>query len=550
MDDRVLARSWIFIALFAFGALCLPVRAASLSDLEAFTRSAANANRILADRGLQQAYRKALESYAPPKGPSAKEFETVWKQLELLRRQGLSSRLLEPRKPMAIQYAAPGKPTFRFERLTRAIHSVWLLENTRGGESCTPKDSLLLDRWAPLLKDVSMFAVEKDGRFIGTTLLLVPIKKAAASYTLVVPSDPSSQLPNPLLEAFLRDYRKREPGADPFAMITQDSPGSALRVAQVDANGKKSQPLGAFDQFQLKDPTAVKIAATAPTRCTPTPSNTAITPASRDIASIPSATTNVFMGAGTAPVSSGVGSGGTTQSAGEKESTGESKNFAAQKPTDLQPGSKKTLPAITANAPSINPVFNNTVNVPAPPNGNGQIPPPQLVTMTPSQQAAPNAGLSTPSSRTPTSIAANPANPSVVNQYFNGANASASPGSNTAGLGRLTQNDQRLLNAMDSGRRALAEHKPVPPGTIRDIARGSLITQNTELQKEAKKAISEMYYKGDPIEAYQALRDVQKQQPELAKNLIKQLNDDLCTYCKDCEYCQALQQKMEGSKIQ
>ena len=103
---------------------------------------------------------------------------------------------------------------------------------------------------------------------------------------------------------------------------------------------------------------------------------------------------------------------------------------------------------------------------------------------------------------------------------------------------------------MDSGRRALAEHKPVPPGTIRDIARGSLITQNTELQKEAKKAISEMYYKGDPIEAYQALRDVQKQQPELAKNLIKQLNDDLCTYCKDCEYCQALQQKMEGSKIQ
>ena len=38
MDDRLLARSWIFIALFAFGALCLPARAASLSDLEVFTR--------------------------------------------------------------------------------------------------------------------------------------------------------------------------------------------------------------------------------------------------------------------------------------------------------------------------------------------------------------------------------------------------------------------------------------------------------------------------------------------------------------------------------
>jgi hypothetical protein len=562
MNCSSLFRTWVLAGLTAIASLSQQVRAASLTDLQAFTQSAGATKRVFSDRTVQSNYRKTLERYIPKAAPSAQDFEKVWEQLAKLRKNvgPVNERLMAERKPMAIQYS--GKPFYRFERV-QPLHSVWLLESMREPETtCGPRDSLLVDRWTPLLQDAAFFALEKDGKFTGSSVVMVPVRNGSSTFMLVSVGDRSAPIPPKLLAAFLRDYRTREPRALPYALLSKDK--GAYRMNRVDANGNSAGALGPVEGFQLVDPTARRITDAVPTRCATKSIATNSAPSAREVAA---------MAQPTAPITINVNPGnGTSNYSGAAESAAPGNAKATPAPAapsaqdkKLQnaPGGEKLPSPVSNNGglgkPVVNSIVNNNQFSPKVQNGT-DYPPPQLVDLGGRDRGPASLGGSPPITR------GNGAAPLTVNAPTSVANAgsgsgSASGSNSASGSGasaqanpqqnnHYTPNDRRLADAIQAGRKALDENKAVPKGTIENIARGSFITQDPELRKEAQRSISELYYKGDPIKAYQELRQVQENRPDEARNLIHQLNKDLCTYCSDCAYCKALKARREGLKNQ
>jgi hypothetical protein len=524
---------------------------ASLSDLEAFTRSALTQKKVLTDRNVQERYRKVLSSYSPPQGPTKRDFEKVWTEIAKVRSgvSGVGARLLAERKPMAIQYSAPGKPTFRFERVRQGLHSVWLLESLREPEdACSPRDVLLVDRWTPLLQDAAFFTVERNGTFTGTSLLLVPVKNRGVSYMLVSPSDPKAQLPPDLLSAFLRDYRKREPRTLPFALLTQDASG-AFRMTRVDPKGHSTEPLGPVEGFKLADPSARRIADAVPTRCYGKNPSSLGDGVPRSVASVGSPGIGVSVGIN---INSNTGSTpSTSNSAAIVPNQGYSKVEDTLSTNENIQSSKQFPPEILKAKDTDTLVQKDAlVSSPAvvPPSTSGKVSQdlePQLVNMENAEQS----GTRVPQISNPSPTASNyqPAssgnssrpvgetragNNSVLASF---SPSVAMPSTNST---PLTQNDKHLLKAIDDVKRALDEKKPLNPNLLSEIGRGASITQNPEIAKKARSAFSEAYYKGNPVDTFKKLQEIQRKRPEEAKLLLEEIRRNLCNYCDDCEACE------------
>ncbi len=544
MDCSPLLRTAFLLGLSASASVSLSVRAASLSDLEAFTQSAGSAKRVFSDRTVQSNYRKTLQRYVPSTGPSAQDFEKVWEQLAKLRKQvgPVSERLLAQRKPMAIQYS--GKPFYRFERVT-PLHSVWLLESMREPEAaCGARDSLLVDRWTPLLQDAAFFALERDGKFTGASVTMVPVRSGGSSYLLVSASDRSAPIPPKLLEAFLRDYRTREPRALPFALLTKEN--GAYRMNRVDSKGQKGGTLGPPEGFQLVDPTARKIVDAVPVRCAAKSIAMNSAPLSREVANMaqPSAPVTINV---PAPAATNFNGASVPPAADVKPAAAPSAQD--RKLQDLPAGGNAPTP-LSSNGtgkPVVNSIVNNNQFSPTLPAGKGAgDPPPELVNFGGGNRNPASVGNAAPSA--PFNGNRFAGVPPIVNAPTNVASAASGAGAQATPqqTNHYTPNDRRLMDAIQRGRSALEGGQSIPKGTIADIARGSLITQDPELKREAKRSMSELYFKGNPATAYQEIRAVQEKYPEEARNLIQQINSDLCTHCPDCNSCKKIRESALG----
>src|SRR5690606_24872144 len=141
----------------------------------------------------------------------------------------------------------------------------------------------------------------KNAKYTGVTLMMVPVKGVRSQYLLVVPQDTSLILPEPLVSAFLRDYRKREPKALPFALLTRTHAASLVyKIFEVDDQGHRGKNLGPLSGFRLMDPLAPRIAATVPPECQ-----------RRDVASLPPGSSSGIAPSTNSPSTvSGGGSGG------------------------------------------------------------------------------------------------------------------------------------------------------------------------------------------------------------------------------------------------
>ncbi len=545
------------------------VSAASLSDLGAFTQSSREVDRLFTDANRARTYREAIQSYASPRGDFSREFDAALEQLRKLRSQvgGVNERLLKARKPMAFQYSAPSKPTYRFERISHPLHAIWLLRQLHEAntDACSARDALLVDRWTPILDGASVFSVERDGRYTGITLTLVPVRSVKETYLLVVPHDSASRLPTPLLEAFLRDYRKREPKTLPFALLTNPEI-SVFQIERVDRDGRRAGRLGPIEGFRLVDPLAPRIVAAVPGWCNRSANlalgeksgvgmeNTARAPASANGVPILNPVQNA--GSGKVTVDATV----NIKTPGAASALNSGKN-----PFGQQPPSAKTAATLPGGSPVSNRVDNsqrsyrggNTTII------NGVAAPVSVATADGYASASANPSRSLPGAADVVgagsvgSAGANRGPASLGTGAVSGPSGLGG-GQGGGGLGnplskvdptKLSPSDRAIYDAVKAGKEALDQGKPVPKPIGDVIARGALgESKDPNLKKAAKDMVIDEYQKSDnAAEAYQKMQsriaEKAKSDPKEAKALIQQLKDDFCTTCRGCEYCVALEKK-------
>ncbi|MBY0372169.1 hypothetical protein K2X33_15915 [bacterium] len=517
-------------AFIAILLIALPAHGESLSDLGGFIRTAKDVPQAMTDKKWQQGYRQALERYsAPAKVPVSPSFDAAIAQLSKLRKQirGVDARLTHPAKPLAFQYSDASKDHFRFERVSQVFHSIWLLENLREvePETCTARDSLLIDRWTPLLKDAHLFSVEKNKRFLGTTITLVPVDGGRLSYLLAVPHDPRHALPAKLLATFLKDFQKRERPWLPLALLADEGKGG-YQIYLLDAQGKQTKRLGPAEGFTLQDPMAKTIASAVNPRCarpiavSVAESDTAITPNDPDsprvpASSVPAAIANAqttvnVQAPGAAPATEKALQGKENQSASMTVLRAPGVSTTIVNNIPRANGGDRSAPTgagSTTVGVMVQPQFavGVTANLPA---------------GTASQQSTPSRGLA---STGPASAPSN--NPG---QYYSPI-------------------DRRLQSAMNQSQDALRNGKPIPPSLFQEIARGMNNTQNPELQQQARQNLSDMYLLNpDPEKSVEAVQKLRSENPEDAALLYRQVNSELCVKCPGCPACRAIQQGAVG----
>ena len=504
--------------------LCLAAQAHAkrlpMGDLESFIQSTQSLQKVMADPATQRGYRKSLERYSSPAVPVSSGFDQALAQLARLRSQirGLDAKLVTPAKPMAFQYTGRGGVVFRFERIARPFHSVWLLENLREAEpkACTARDSLLLDRWTPLLKDAQIFAVEKNEKFLGATVTLVPVEGNRLTYLLAVPQDPKNALPAKLLGAFLGDFQEREKPWMPLAQLSEDGK-KGYQIFALDKNGAPAKRLGPPDGFRLVDPMAKTIASTVATRCSPAPSSTALAVtsmpqlAAREPASV--ANLGAAMPAPTPMNTTGAPTPKEEPSAKALQSmplggegTDPQARNAAPKPSTTVVTNNITVPAgTTSTAGTVGVLVQPQIGV-----GVGTV-------VGSPKETQKSATQNLPASSTP--VASNRA---------------------------LSPVERRMAEAMNAGRQALASGKPLSQELMRDIARGLGTTQDPELKKLGKESLVDLYLKGAGTKGIATASFLEKHYPETARELWQQINSDLCKKCPDCELCQEAQKQSGG----
>jgi len=509
--------------------------AAPIGDLEAFIQSSVALQKVLTEKASQQNYRKALERYSSPAVPVSPSFEAALDQLRKLRAsiKGVDARLVAPRKPLAFKYGDAAKASFRFQRIAHPLHSIVLLENLRQAEpaSCTARDTLLLDRWTPLLKDASLFTLERNGTFLGVTITLVPIEGPKAAYLLAVPSDPKGVMPPKLLATFLRDYQKREKSWLPLALLSPSDNKGGYQIHRIDAKGARAQALGPADGFRLVDPLARTIAAQVPTRCgtiiarnTPTPASSSAT--TREPASVAPTSAPTVVGGPSASASANTNitianpNGSTTGPRTSPEVKQSQAGGSARTPQNI-PG---TTIVNNIQTPAAGPSSPKTVvGVMVAPNGQGG--------------ASPGTASISPKTASTSPAAAQ-----------NGSSGSAGFRPGSAGMQNLSPQDRKLAQAIENGNRALQSGKPISAETFREIARGMSNTENADLKREGARSQSSFFLRNpNGAESYEALRQIQKENPELAQSLVEKINSELCDECPGCEYCREVKARLRGS---
>lgn len=540
------------------------VSAASLSDLGAFTQSSRQVEQLFTDPKRAKTYREAIQSYAAPRGDFSREFDATLEQLRKLRSQvgGVNDRLLKTRKPMAFQYAAPSKPTYRFERIAQPLHAIWLLRQLHEAntDACSARDTLLVDRWTPILDGASVFSVERDGRYIGITLTLVPVRAVKASYLLVVPNDSASRLPAPLLEAFLRDYRKREPKTLPFALLTNPEV-SVFQIEKVDADGRRAGRLGPIEGFRLADPMAQKIAASVPGWCNKSANlamgggiaGAGFAGGAKSPTSAP--LLNPLSPSGS-PVNVSAEAKVTVQAPGGASGGGAKSNYS-------QSSSIKSPSGAKGGGPVSNQVDNSQRSyragdttiisgVSSPELADrgaisAAVPTPSGATGVPSLTAGSGGVSPAPPSRGPASVGGGS---SGGGGGARGVGGGVNSGGVTGPMGslegidraKLSPSDRNLYDAIRDSQGALINDKTANPRGIGEVVRGALDKgADPKLKKAAEEVLPQLYFnKKNSLQAYEELEKRQKERPEEVRRMMDTLEKNFCNYCTDCEFCREL----------
>ncbi len=264
--------------------------ASSLSELEKPLRRHSTLVAFLNDLPALLRYKKALEGYYGTQTFSCERFEITVERLRALvgKIPKLAERLWEPVSSPEVgpfQESAGGKKTraeFRFLPVPRRLHALWAdAASGCGAESCALTESLGDRRWRVAREGTSTFVLEKDRRFTGGFVNVVPLTASSSSPRFLVLRggarvlDERRSFANVItgravkssaFHAWLDYFGAGTPSAQAvFATLGEEKsggvPGAVARAYPGDEN------LGALGTVLPADPVLAEAAKDVPKRC-------------------------------------------------------------------------------------------------------------------------------------------------------------------------------------------------------------------------------------------------------------------------------------------
>lgn len=240
------------------------------------------------------------------------------------------------------------QPVYDLRRLPRPFHGLFNYVSPTGctRKECDALDQNAPDRWSIALAAASQYVVEEGGRFLGSAVLIVPLKRQSDIYGLVSINgtpvlskkvaivDPNSGRVRwqKLFSLWLDEIKQYTPMQWRGLVMLDAASQSAKQIRELN-DSRQSSALGSSVEFGPTDPMAEQIAQQYPHRCL-TRTNRKIASKNQDL--------NLLFGVGLDPknillvVSSGT----------------EARNASIQSPSESKELLKRSLQSVDLDNPS------------------------------------------------------------------------------------------------------------------------------------------------------------------------------------------------------
>lgn len=191
------------LALFLASAIFASRAARSEEPMEPVAKQATSLGDFLKRPVLTEAYDRALRDYLGRDRFPCESFSGVVKRLKVLNERfpELASRLWKASGSLPVMKVEVEGATFHFRPVSRKLHAVWADASGDGcpSDGCEKADPLAPSRWTALIEGAELFWVEKDGKFLGSSVWVLPVQRNGQKYGLV------SHLGPPLMKTASED---------------------------------------------------------------------------------------------------------------------------------------------------------------------------------------------------------------------------------------------------------------------------------------------------------------------------------------------------------
>lgn len=559
-------------SLIAFFAVALflasPLRATSLSDLDEVVDSNGGISTLLSNKAKWAFYERNLKNYLGEENLNCTKFDDAKKTLGDLNGKlpHYTERLAKESAPEIFHYNDKSqKPVFTLRRITRAFHSLWMypIRNECKFSLCTERDNLLVDRWTSGLIGVQNFALEKNGKYAGVTVTIVPVQKHKDRGLFIIPLELRPILNTVLDEkrttlhdAIMRDLIKKFPGQKLFVVRAKSANAKGFSAYDLSSDGHTQGPLTNIDEYRLSDPAASTVASLIVNACQGEkgtvvgvdPQSTAVGSDGGTVKAGGLKISNTLTGPGGAKSGAGAAGGlqnlqaGSNTKPGNTKSTETASRFTVPtKENNSVPGAKGT----TIDSPSVQTTVPSRMAKQSSADGN--------------QNYARSNFPSTSQNRAADGDFSNPTTPNFGNGGSgNSANGGGTPSGNSYnptintnsastgprgsdGSTGSSKPDSRNLASGSNGGNSSVDFPGSQKGQNAENGKDSNGSNNPKDHDAKNEKFAQKYFeKGNEYGVIKTSLNEARQMTEKEKDELRQFlanTDEMCEHCKNCAFC-------------
>lgn len=253
-----MTRTLLYFAASVMIPSCL-VFAGALENLDATLSKANSVESFLGNVELKNKYKKEVDAYTGQEDFNCRGLGNNLRELDVLQSKvhGFSEKMFKP-TATPVSFEVDG---MKITQVPRPFHAVWLTKATEGcgQRACTDKDKILRDPYTAVMDGTKFFIVEKEGKFTGSSITVLPVKRDKEKFDLVLENDSAHVLSAATLNKVLDKVKRL----------------SKRTVLAVKLNKNKADTYYSFDgepyfplsEVKLEDPRAEQIFLAVGRRC-------------------------------------------------------------------------------------------------------------------------------------------------------------------------------------------------------------------------------------------------------------------------------------------
>lgn len=262
------------ICLFGAGALF----ASSLQELDEVLEVNGGVTEVLGNKSKWQFYEKHLVQYLGKENLNCQKFEDAKKTLADLSSKlpHYTERLSRGNKAEVFHYKDASGNQYSLRKISHAFHTLWMFpqRNECKFSVCNERDELLVERWTAGLIGAQNYVLERNGKYQGVTITIVPVQKKRVRSLFVIPLESKPALGakldgkgSLLKDGILKDLMKALSAQKVYIVQGKSSSPKGFSAWELSSLGNVVGSVENLEEFKLEDPAASVIRSAIVKNC-------------------------------------------------------------------------------------------------------------------------------------------------------------------------------------------------------------------------------------------------------------------------------------------